>query len=236
MDEHQNLADSFRPAPGTLSALRSGAPRRSRRRSSGDEVMRIAVYLRFSSERQSTSSLEDQLRLCRALAQRNGWTVVAVYQDAAMSGALRDRKGYLGLVADALSGRFDLVVAESLDRLNRDLEETARLYKRLKFVGVGIHTVSEGPISEVHVSISGLMGEMYLKSLAEKTRRGLEGRVLAGKSGGGRSFGYDLATGLDASGPGGPASGRSMRPRPRSCARSSAGSPPARGRAPSRGP
>ena len=104
--------------------------------------MRIAVYLRFSSERQSASSLEDQLRLCRALAQRNGWTVVAVYEDAAMSGALRDRKGYLGLVADALSGRFDLVVAESLDRLNRDLEETARLYKRLKFVGVGIHTVS----------------------------------------------------------------------------------------------
>src|SRR5687767_8191855 len=163
--------------------------------------MRIAVYLRFSSERQSTSSLEDQHRLCRALAQRNGWTVVAVYEDAAMSGALRDRKGYLGLVADALSGRFDLVVAESLDRLNRDLEETARLYKRLKFVDVGIHTVSEGPISEVHVSISGLMGEMYLKSLAEKTRRGLEGRVLAGKSGGGRSFGYDLVT--DASGPGG---------------------------------
>src|SRR5512134_3870071 len=162
--------------------------------------MRIAVYLRFSSERQSTSSLEDQLRLCRALAQRNGWTVVAVYQDAAMSGALRDRKGYLGLVADALSGRFDLVVAESLDRLNRDLEETARLYKRLKFVGVGMHTVSEGPISEVHVSISGLMGEMYLKSLAEKTRRGLEGRVLAGKSGGGRSFGYDLPTGLHGSG------------------------------------
>jgi DNA invertase Pin-like site-specific DNA recombinase len=119
-----------------------------------------------------------------------------------MSGALRDRKGYLGLLADALSGRFDLVVAESLDRLNRDLEETARLYKRLKFVGVGIHTVSEGPISEVHVSISGLMGEMYLKSLAEKTRRGLEGRVLAGKSGGGRSFGYDLAAGLEASAPG----------------------------------
>lgn len=36
------------------------------------------------------------------------------------------------------------------------------------------------------------MGEMYLKSLGEKTRRGLEGRVLAGKSGGGRCYGYDV--------------------------------------------
>jgi DNA invertase Pin-like site-specific DNA recombinase len=103
-------------------------------------------------------------------------------------------------VADALTGKFDLVVAESLDRLNRDLEETARLFKRLRFVAVGIHTVSEGPISEVHVSITGLMGEMYLKSLAEKTRRGLEGRVLAGKSGGAKSYGYDIGGGFDAGG------------------------------------
>jgi site-specific DNA recombinase len=43
------------------------------------------------------------------------------------------------------------------------------------------------------------MGEMYLKSLGEKTRRGLEGRVLAGKSGGGRCYGYDVVD-MDASG------------------------------------
>ena len=152
--------------------------------------MRCAIYARFSSDRQSFASLDDQIRLCRALADRHGWQVVRVYQDAAISGTLRDRKGYLELVSDALAGKFEVVVAESLDRLNRDLEETARLFKRLKFQNVSIETVSEGPISEVHVSISGLMGEMYLKSLREKTRRGIEGRVLAGKSGGGRSFGY----------------------------------------------
>ena len=152
--------------------------------------MRSAIYARFSSDRQSIYSLDDQVRLCRALAERNGWEVVSTFQDAATSGTLRDRKGYLELVTDAVAGKFDVVVAESLDRLNRDLEETARFYKRLKFVNVSIHTVSEGPISEVHVSISGLMGELYLKTLGEKTRRGVEGRVLAGKSGGGRSFGY----------------------------------------------
>lgn len=162
--------------------------------------MKVAFYARYSSDRQSIASIDDQLRLCRALAERNSWEVAGVYQDAAISGALKGRKGYMSLVADALTGRFDLVLAESLDRLNRDLEETAGLFKRLRFVGVGIHTVSEGPISEVHVSITGLMGEMYLKSLAEKTRRGLEGRVLAGKSGGGKSYGYVIVGGRDAGG------------------------------------
>lgn len=161
--------------------------------------MRVGVYARYSSDRQSDTSLKDQIRLCQARARREGWTVVGVYEDAAASGALRMRRGYQTLLTDALSGTFDVVLAESLDRLNRDLEETARLYKRLKFVNVGIITVSEGPISEVHVSITGLMGEMYLKSLGEKTRRGLEGRVLAGKSGGGRCYGYDVI-GVDSGG------------------------------------
>ncbi len=161
---------------------------------------RIAIYRRKSTDKQSASSLDDQLRLCRALAERNGWVVVAVYEDDGMSGALRDRKGFVSLVSDAIAGKFDLVVAESLDRLNRDLEATARLYKQLKFVDVAIHTVSEGPITEVHVSISGLMGEMYLKALGEKTRRGVEGRVLAGLSGGGRAFGFDTVAKVGANG------------------------------------
>lgn len=161
---------------------------------------RCAFYRRKSDDKQSASSLEDQLRICRGLAERNGWEIVAVYEDDNISGARKGRKGYMSLVADALSGKFDLVVAEALDRLNRDLEETARLYKQLTFVGVGIHTVHEGPISEVHVSISGLLGELYLKALGEKTRRGVEGRVLAGKSGGGKCFGYDVAAGFDAVG------------------------------------
>jgi DNA invertase Pin-like site-specific DNA recombinase len=162
--------------------------------------MKAAIYARFSTDKQSVASLEDQERLCRALADRQGWEVVGIYKDAAMRGTRKDRRGYLALTTDALAGKFQIVVAESLDRLNRDLEETARLYKRLKFVDVGIVTVSEGPISEIHVSITGLMGEMYVKNLGEKTRRGVEGRVLAGKSGGGRCFGYDVVGGVDANG------------------------------------
>jgi Resolvase, N terminal domain len=65
---------------------------------------------RYSSDRQSETSLIDQVRLCRARAEREIWTVVGVYEDAAASGALRNRRGYLRLVADALAGKIDLVL------------------------------------------------------------------------------------------------------------------------------
>ena len=88
----------------------------------------------------------------------------------------------------------------SLDRLSRDQEDIAGLYKRLRFAGVQILTLSEGPVSELHIGLKGTMGALYLKDLADKTRRGLRGRVEAGKSGGGNSYGYDVVKTLDESG------------------------------------
>ena len=68
----------------------------------------------------------------------------------------------------------------------------AHLYKRLTFLGIKLVTVSEGTISELHVGLSGTMGALYVKQLAEKTHRGLRGRVENGRSGGGNSYGYDV--------------------------------------------
>jgi site-specific DNA recombinase len=84
------------------------------------------------------------------------------------------------------------VVAESLDRLSRDLADAATLFKHLSFVGVRLWTVAEGQITELHVGLKGTMNALYLKDLADKTRRGLRGRIEAGKLGGGNSYGYDV--------------------------------------------
>jgi len=61
-----------------------------------------------------------------------------------------------------------------------------------RFAGVRIVTLSEGDVNELHIGLKGTMGALFLKDLADKTRRGLSGRVEAGKSGGGNSFGYDV--------------------------------------------
>lgn len=93
-------------------------------------------------------------------------------------------------MAAALAGTIDVVLAESLDRFSRDQEDTAGLLKRLTFAGVRIVTVSEGDIGHLHVGLKGTMNALYLHDLAQKTRRGLRGRVEAGRSGGGISYGY----------------------------------------------
>ena len=68
----------------------------------------------------------------------------------------------------------------------------AGLYKVLLFHGVVLLTIGEGEISELHVGLKGAMSALYLKDLAQKTRRGLEGRVRQGRSAGGLSYGYRI--------------------------------------------
>ncbi|MGH6742667.1 MAG: recombinase family protein, partial [Bradyrhizobium sp.] len=68
----------------------------------------------------------------------------------------------------------------------------AGLFKQLSFHGVLLVTIGEGEISELHVGPKGAMSALYLKDLAQKTRRGLEGRVRQGLSAGGISYGYRI--------------------------------------------
>ena len=159
----------------------------------------VALYARYSSDNQRDASIEDQLRLCRERAAREGWRVADSYSDRSISGASLVRPGIQALMQDAQAGRFDIVLAESLDRISRDQEDIAGVYKRLTFAGVRMVTLSEGDISELHIGLKGTMGALYLKDLADKTRRGLRGRVEDGKSGGGNSYGYKVLrkTGAD---------------------------------------
>jgi site-specific DNA recombinase len=154
--------------------------------------MRAVIYARYSSDNQREASIEDQLEVCRRHVERQGWTLQQTYSDRAMSGASMLRPGYQLLLQEAREGRFEVVVAEALDRLSRDQEDTAALYKRLSFAGIRIVTLAENEIGEMHVGFKGTMNALFLKDLAQKTRRGLQGRIEAGKSGGGNSYGYDV--------------------------------------------
>jgi DNA invertase Pin-like site-specific DNA recombinase len=98
---------------------------------------------------------------------------------------------------DALSRRFDVVLAESLDRFSRDQEDTAGLFKRLTFAGVSIVTLAEGDITHLHIGFKGTMNALFLKDLTEKTHRGLRGRIEDGKSAGGLCYGYRVVKALN---------------------------------------
>ena len=160
--------------------------------------MRVALYARYSSDNQRDASITDQLRMCRLRAEKEGWTVVEEYTDHSISGAsMIQRPGIQALVMDSTRGRFDMVLAEALDRISRDQEDIAGIYKRMRYADVRMFTLSEGEISELHVGLKGTMNALFLKDLADKTRRGLRGRVEDGKSGGGLCYGYDVVKKFD---------------------------------------
>jgi site-specific DNA recombinase len=162
--------------------------------------MRAAIYARFSSQLQREASIDDQMRLCRERIEREGWAEAETFADRGISGSSMIRPGLQGLLTAATAGKFDILVAEALDRLSRDQADVATIYKRLSFAGVKIVTLAEGEINELHVGLKGTMNQLFLKDLAEKTRRGLRGRVEAGMSGGGNSYGYDVVRHLGTDG------------------------------------
>src|SRR5712671_725853 len=162
--------------------------------------MRAVIYTRYSSDLQRDASIEDQIRACRARIASEGWQLCQTYSDHAVSGASRLRPSYQKLLQDARVGAFDIVIAEALDRLSRDQEDVAALYKQLSFSGVKLITIAEGEINELHVGLKGTMNALFLKDLALKTRRGLEGRIRQGRSAGGKVYGYDIVREIDAVG------------------------------------
>ena len=83
--------------------------------------MRAAIYLRISTNEQTTDNQERELR---AAAARAGHEIVAVYRDAGITGSKgRDqRPGFDALHKDAARRQFDVVMAWSVDRLGRSLQ------------------------------------------------------------------------------------------------------------------
>jgi site-specific DNA recombinase len=152
--------------------------------------MRVSIYARYSSDLQRAASIEDQILVCTERVVREKWTLTATYTDRGMSGASNLRPGYQSLLEDARKGEFDIVLAEALDRISRDQEHVASFFKLMSFAGIRIVTLAEGEISELHVGLKGTMNALFLKDLADKTRRGLRGRVEQGRSGGGICYGY----------------------------------------------
>ena len=158
------------------------------------------LYARYSTAMQSKASIEDQFRLLRQRAAREGWAIVGEYADREISGSVRDRVGLIDCLADITSGTATVLMAEALDRISRDQEDMAAIYKRIRFVGARIITLAEGEVGALHVGMGGTMSALYIEQLAQKTRRGQIGRVEAGRIPGGLSYGYRAVRSIDPSG------------------------------------
>src|ERR1700731_3416335 len=97
----------------------------------GETMKRVALYLRVSTAKQDT---DNQRRELEAVAERSGWEVVRIYEDAGISGAKgRDQRPGLDTMMRAVNAkRFDMVMAWSVDRLGRSLTDLLGILQGLQ--------------------------------------------------------------------------------------------------------
>ena len=106
-------------------------------------MKRVAIYLRVSTDKQTT---DNQRRELEAVAERSGWKVVIVYEDAGISGAKgRDKRPGLDAMMKAVNAKeFDMVASWSVDRLGRSLTDLLSILQSLHEKGVGLFLHQQG--------------------------------------------------------------------------------------------
>src|SRR6266496_5404078 len=137
--------------------------------------MKIAIYTRVSTDKQTHDS---QLNELRDYCNRRNWTNVPEYRDV-ITGAKFTRQGLDKLMTDVRRGRLDVIVCFKLDRLGRSLPHLAQLVSELTANRValvcpsqGIDTSGSNPASQLQLNI--------LMAIAEFERSIIQERVAAG--------------------------------------------------------
>lgn len=158
---------------------------------------RIAVYARFSTDKQNAASIDAQVSKVRSFVEGRGGCLGATYSDEAVSGAVRKRPGLLDLVRAIEAGKVDVLVVEDLGRISRDVEDLAWFRKRCAYHGVrliaiddGVDTSSEG--AELMGDVLSSFKSLYRREIAAKTLRGMEERARQGFASGAVAYGFRL--------------------------------------------
>ena len=151
----------------------------------------VALYLRYSSERQSEQSIEGQLRDLISYCKRNNHRIYAVYVDRATSAAknIEKRASFLQMIADSEKHQWKFVIVWKLDRFARNRNDSAIYKMRLKRNGVRVlsatENISENPEGIILESVLEGMAEFYSAELSQKITRGMRESALKAQSLGG---------------------------------------------------
>lgn len=149
---------------------------------------KAALYARVSLK-DGRQDVDNQLRLLREYAKREGLEVVTEFVDYG-SGGNGNRDQFRAMFDAAAKRRFSLLLFFSLDRLSREgTLQTLQYLQRLTACGVGYKSLTEtyldsvGPFSDVVISLLSCIARQERLRVSERTIAGLmrvraEGRVL----------------------------------------------------------
>ena len=141
-------------------------------------LKRAAIYIRVSTDGQTVDN--QRLELEQA-AERAGWKIVGVYDDNGVSGAKsrEHREAFDRLCKDATRRKFDVVMAWSVDRLGRSLQDLVGFLGELHAVGVDLYLHQQGldtttPAGKMMFQMCGVFAEFERAMIQERVKAGLE--------------------------------------------------------------
>jgi DNA invertase Pin-like site-specific DNA recombinase len=145
---------------------------------------RAAIYLRVSTREQSTDAQSGELV---SIAERAGWSVVEIYEDAGISGAKgRDKRpAFDRLLTDATRRRFDIVMAWSVDRLGRSLQHLIATLADLQAAGIDLYLRQQAidtttPSGRALFQMLGVFAEFERAMIRERVQAGIDRAKAAG--------------------------------------------------------
>ena len=146
---------------------------------------RVALYLRVSTDTQTT---ENQRQELTALAERAGWQIVATYEDAAVSGAKarKQRPGLDTMLKAATRREFDMLLAWSVDRLGRSLQDLIATLNELHSVGCDLFLLKQNvdtstPSGRAMFQMMGVFAEFEREMIRDRVLSGMQRAQSQGK-------------------------------------------------------
>src|SRR5262245_48846503 len=148
-------------------------------------MKRAAIYLRVSTLDQTTANQERELR---QIAGRSGLEIIKIYKDHGISGAKgRDKRPQFdALLNDATKRKFDVVMAWSVDRLGRSLQDLCAFLSEIHSLGIDLFLHQQGidtrtPAGKALFGMMGVFAEFERAMIQERVRAGLARAKDSGK-------------------------------------------------------
>jgi DNA invertase Pin-like site-specific DNA recombinase len=143
---------------------------------------KAAIYCRVSTSDQTT---DNQLLELEKAAERQGWTVEAVYTET-ISGAATKRPQLDALMGSVMRKEIDVVMAWDVSRLGRSLQHLITLLSDIHSKDVGLYLHQQGvdtttPSGKAMFSMMGVFAEFERAMVQERVKAGLERAKAQGK-------------------------------------------------------
>lgn len=157
--------------------------------------VRVAVYARFSCDKQRDESIEDQLFEAERYCERKNYRIVRAYTDYAISGRSDERPQFKQMIADAETNAFDVVLVWKMDRFARNMQDQFFHEKVLNDCGVRLESVKEnisgnGIEASMSKGMHAIFAQIRSQESAQDTMRGMLGKARKCQYLGYQWFGY----------------------------------------------